>query len=343
MDWKAYPEQQNRDAAHPQEPTGPSPQPGQGQSTAEPERRRRRPPIIRRAGGYVPNAPPYQPPYGASPYRESYVQGQPVTRAYDNGPANAPHVPPSSFAPPPPAPPNPSGAPPYGQPMPPAAGGIYGRGGPGLQPGFPPAQTPGYPSGGQPPYQIGFQPPYPPQAPGAPIYGQPPAYGAPQPVYAPPVDTTRPLFVSASRRVTFPQYKRLNKLGSGLLTAALVVVLILTVMLGVIAILLAYPYEIEGFVLTIALTAASEAVGILLAARRGRPPQPRRAGGVCLRRGGGKRRGRVGAVSRPGSGGHHEGEQRGAPCLRPSLGDGGYAGPGGAGRHRGLAGGGSDP
>lgn len=135
-----------------------------------------------------------------------------------------------------------------------------------------------------------------------------------------PVDTTRPLFVSASRRVTFPQYKRLNKLGSGLLTAALVVVLILTVMLGVIAILLAYPYEIEGFVLTIALTAASEAVGILLAARRGRPPQPRRAGGVCLRRGGGKRRGRVGAVSRPGSGGHHEGGHRVAPCLRPSLG-----------------------
>lgn len=137
-----------------------------------------------------------------------------------------------------------------------------------MQPGFPPAQTPGYPSGGQPPYQTGFQPPYPPQAPGAPIFGQPPAYGAPQPAYAPPVDITRPLFVSASRRVTFPQYKRLNKLGSGLLTAALVVVLILTVMLGVIAILLAYPYEIEGFVLTIALTAASEAVGILLAARR---------------------------------------------------------------------------
>ena len=268
MDWKAYPEQQNRDAAHPQEPTGPSPQPGQGQSTAEPGAAPQATAYYPPAGGYVPNAPPYQPPYGASPYRESYVQGQPVTRAYDNGPANAPHVPPSSFAPPPPAPPNPSGAPPYGQPMPPAAGGRYGRGGPGLQPGFPPAQTPGYPSGGQPPYQTGFQPPYPPQAPGAPIYGQPPAYGAPQPVYAPPVDTTRPLFVSASRRVTFPQYKRLNKLGFGPLTATLVVVLILTVMLGVIAILLAYPYEIEGFILTIALTAASEAAGILLAARR---------------------------------------------------------------------------
>lgn len=80
--------------------------------------------------------------------------------------------------------------------------------------------------------------------------------------------------VTGSRRVTPDQYKRLNQLGSGLVTGFVIVALALAFILGIITILLSNAYETSGFILTIVLATASEAAGIILAAvlsaRRGR-------------------------------------------------------------------------
>lgn len=230
---------------------------------------------------------PYQAPYGGNPYAAYPLQGQQVTTVYYTGSGyngqNTPAVQPPAapFYSPPAAPPQETILPygssrPYHQPV--SYGQNYGQGGYRPVPQDRSPQSPAGPGYGQ-PYQ---QPNYPPRPPaggrGYPVYppqGQSPVYNViSRPVYAPPVDLTKPLMVTGSRRVTPDQYKRLNQLRSGLVTGFVIVALALAFILGIITILLSNAYETSGFILTIVLATASEAAGIILAAvlsaRRGR-------------------------------------------------------------------------
>lgn len=111
---------------------------------------------------------------------------------------------------------------------------------------------------------------YPPQQPGGPQapYGQPPVYRAPQaPVQAAPqpVDTTRPLMVMASHRVTKAQYHLLNNPNGGLMTGIQVVLGLLILIFGAIAVVNGIDYMVNdgewlAFIVCSAVTVAALAV-----------------------------------------------------------------------------------